>query len=69
MFPGPGCGIEGPARPDSGVGAGDMEKSAAEFAEHVGNSVEVLLGRYAKGAYGRQASADREVEELLREYE
>jgi hypothetical protein len=37
-----------------------------EVAARAGNSVEVLLSRYAKCIDGRQ---DRKIEELLREYE
>ncbi|UXY37839.1 tyrosine-type recombinase/integrase [Streptomyces albidocamelliae] len=40
-----------------------------EVAERAGNSVEVLLGRYAKCLDGRQGIANRKIEELLREYE
>lgn len=40
-----------------------------EIAERAGNSVEVLLGRYAKCIDGRQEIANRKIEELLREYE
>lgn len=40
-----------------------------EVAERAGNSVEVLLSRYAKCIDGRQEIANREIEELLREYE
>jgi integrase len=40
-----------------------------EVAERAGNSVEVLLGRYAKCIDGRQEIANRKIEELLREYE
>jgi hypothetical protein len=38
-------------------------------AERAGNSVEVLLSRSAKCVDGRQEIANREIEELLREYE
>jgi hypothetical protein len=34
-----------------------------------GNSVEVLLSRYAKCIDGRQEIANRKIEELLAEYE
>ncbi|MGW0872448.1 hypothetical protein ACWD3Z_18410 [Streptomyces sp. NPDC002740] len=37
----------------------------AEVAEHAGNSVEVLLSRYAKCPDGRQDVADRRIAELL----
>lgn len=40
-----------------------------EVAERAGNSVEVLLNRYAKCIDGRQEIANRKIEELLREYE
>lgn len=40
-----------------------------EVAERAGNSVEVLLGRYAKCLDGRQEVANRRIEDLLREYE
>ncbi|MET8953837.1 tyrosine-type recombinase/integrase [Streptomyces sp. NPDC004533] len=40
-----------------------------EVAERAGNSVEVLLSRYAKCIDGRQGIANRKIEELLREYE
>lgn len=40
-----------------------------EVAERAGNSVEVLLTRYAKCLDGRQDVANRRIEELLREYE
>ncbi|SOE65690.1 Phage integrase family protein [Streptomyces sp. OV198] len=40
-----------------------------EVAERAGNSVEVLLGRYAKCIDGRQEIANRKIEDLLREYE
>ncbi|MFE4207641.1 hypothetical protein ACFRSX_10315 [Streptomyces goshikiensis] len=40
-----------------------------EVAERAGNSVEVLLSRYAKCLDGRQEVANRRVEDLLREYE
>jgi integrase len=42
---------------------------ATEVAERAGNSVEVLLSRYAKCLDGRQEAANRRIEELLREYE
>ncbi|WP_369146518.1 hypothetical protein [Streptomyces sp. R44] len=42
---------------------------ATEVAEHAGNSVEVLLSRYAKGLDGRREVANRRIEDLLREYE
>ncbi|MEV0093365.1 site-specific integrase [Streptomyces sp. NPDC050738] len=42
---------------------------ATEVAERAGNSVEVLLGRYAKCIDGRQGVANRRIEDLLREYE
>ncbi|WP_234432406.1 hypothetical protein [Streptomyces sp. NRRL S-378] len=40
-----------------------------EVAARAGNSVEVLLGRYAKFLDGRQEVGNRRIEELLREYE
>jgi hypothetical protein len=40
-----------------------------EVAERAGNSVEVLPTRYAKCLDGRQAVANRRIEDLLREYE
>ncbi|KES05431.1 hypothetical protein BU52_19510 [Streptomyces toyocaensis] len=40
-----------------------------EVAKRAGNSVEVLLIRYAKCPDGRQGVADRRIEDLLREYE
>ncbi|MFE2628804.1 hypothetical protein ACFXDP_12840 [Streptomyces sp. NPDC059374] len=40
-----------------------------EVAERAGNSVKVLLSRYAKCIDGRQEIANRKIEELLREYE
>lgn len=40
-----------------------------EVAERAGNSVEVLLSRYAKCIDGRQDIVNRKIEELLREYE
>ncbi|WP_371676657.1 hypothetical protein [Streptomyces sp. NBC_01276] len=40
-----------------------------EVAERAGNSVEVLLSRYAKCLDGRQEVANRRIEDLLREYE
>ncbi|MCX5612189.1 site-specific integrase [Streptomyces sp. NBC_00047] len=40
-----------------------------EVAARAGNSVEVLLGRYAKCLDGRQEVGNRRIEELLREYE
>ncbi|MFJ4813435.1 tyrosine-type recombinase/integrase [Streptomyces longwoodensis] len=40
-----------------------------EVAERAGNSVEVLLSRYAKCIDGRQEIANRKIEELLHEYE
>ncbi|MFJ4581400.1 tyrosine-type recombinase/integrase [Streptomyces echinatus] len=42
---------------------------ATEVAERAGNSVEVLLSRYAKCIDGRQVIANHKIEELLREYE
>ncbi|MFC9703883.1 hypothetical protein ACFTWD_24680 [Streptomyces sp. NPDC056943] len=42
---------------------------ATEVAERAGNSVEVLLTRYAKCLDGRQEVANRRIEELLGEYE
>ncbi|MGI5252516.1 tyrosine-type recombinase/integrase [Actinacidiphila glaucinigra] len=42
---------------------------ATEVAERAGNSVEVLLSRYAKCIDGRQEVANRRIEALLREYE
>jgi hypothetical protein len=46
-----------------------LRADATEVAEHAGNSVEVLLSRYAKCIDGRQEVANRKIEELLREYE
>ena len=40
-----------------------------EVAERAGNSVELLLTRYAKCLDGRQDVANRRIEDLLREYE
>ncbi|MET8631433.1 MULTISPECIES: site-specific integrase [unclassified Streptomyces] len=40
-----------------------------EVAERAGNSVEVLLSRYAKCLDGRQDVANRRIEDLLREYD
>ncbi|MFE5174090.1 tyrosine-type recombinase/integrase [Streptomyces sp. NPDC056634] len=40
-----------------------------EVAERAGNSVEVLLGRYAKCLDGRQEVANRRIEDLLSEYD
>jgi hypothetical protein len=40
-----------------------------EVAERAGNSVEVLLSRYAKCLDGRQEVANNRIEDLLREYE
>ncbi|MEW2471764.1 site-specific integrase [Streptomyces sp. NPDC046994] len=40
-----------------------------KVAERAGNSVEVLLTRYAKCLDGRQEVANRRIEDLLREYE
>lgn len=40
-----------------------------EVAERAGNSVEVLLTRYAKCLDGRQEVANLRIEDLLREYE
>ncbi|MEV5475061.1 site-specific integrase [Streptomyces sp. NPDC052207] len=40
-----------------------------EVAARAGNSVEVLLSRYAKCIDGRQGIVNRKIEELLREYE
>lgn len=42
---------------------------ATEVAERAGNSVEVLLSRYAKCLDGRQEIANHRIEELLSEYE
>ncbi|MFJ8665163.1 tyrosine-type recombinase/integrase [Streptomyces sp. NPDC093600] len=42
---------------------------ATEVAERAGNSVEVLLSRYAKCLDGRQEVANRRIEDLLSEYE
>lgn len=42
---------------------------APEVAERAGNSVEVLLTRYAKCLDGRHDVANRRIEDLLREYE
>ncbi|MFF6871291.1 tyrosine-type recombinase/integrase [Streptomyces sp. NPDC012450] len=39
-----------------------------EVAERAGNSVEVLMTRYAKCLYGRHALANRRIDELLDEY-
>ncbi|MEV4336065.1 hypothetical protein [Streptomyces sp. NPDC049590] len=39
-----------------------------EVAERAGNSVEVLMTRYAKCLYGRQALANRRIDALLDEY-
>lgn len=39
-----------------------------EVAERAGNSLEVLMTRYAKCLYGRQALASRRIEALLDEY-
>ncbi|UUU30896.1 site-specific integrase [Streptomyces sp. CA-210063] len=39
-----------------------------EVAERAGNSVEVLMTRYAKCLYGRQAVANQRIEALLNEY-
>ncbi|MFF7094724.1 tyrosine-type recombinase/integrase [Streptomyces rubradiris] len=39
-----------------------------EVAERAGNSVEVLLARYAKCLYGRQVVANQRIEALLKEY-
>ncbi|GAB7104476.1 hypothetical protein JCM4814A_27900 [Streptomyces phaeofaciens JCM 4814] len=41
----------------------------ADAAERAGNSVEVLLTRYAKRLDGGQDIANRRIEDLLREYE
>ncbi|AKG45494.1 integrase [Streptomyces xiamenensis] len=41
---------------------------ATEVAERAGNSVEVLLTRYAKCLDGRQDDANRCIEDPLREY-
>lgn len=38
-------------------------------AQRAGNSVEVLLSRYAKCIDGRQEIVNRKIEELVREYE
>lgn len=40
-----------------------------EVAARAGNSVEVLLARYAKRLHGRQAVSNTRIENLLREYE
>ncbi|MGW0611208.1 hypothetical protein [Streptomyces sp. NPDC002788] len=40
-----------------------------DVAERAGSSVEVLLSRNAKCIDGRQKIANREIEELSREYE
>ncbi|WP_244190426.1 tyrosine-type recombinase/integrase [Streptomyces caeruleatus] len=40
-----------------------------EAAERAGNSVEVLMTRYAKCLYGRQAVANQRIEALLNEYQ
>ncbi|WP_185893456.1 hypothetical protein [Streptomyces sp. WAC08241] len=39
-----------------------------EAAERAGNSVEVLMTRYAKCFYGRRALAGRRIDALLNEY-
>ncbi|GCB43198.1 hypothetical protein [Streptomyces sp. NL15-2K] len=39
-----------------------------EVAERAGNSVEVLMTRYAKCLYGRQEIANQRIEQLLHEY-
>ncbi|WP_405811467.1 integrase [Streptomyces sp. NBC_00210] len=44
------------------------EVDPTEVAERAGNSVEVLLSRYAKSIDGRQEVANRRIEGLLREY-
>lgn len=40
-----------------------------EVADRAGNSVEVLMTRYAKCLYGRAAIANQRIERLLREYD
>ncbi|AWZ03537.1 MULTISPECIES: site-specific integrase [unclassified Streptomyces] len=40
-----------------------------EVAERAGNSVEVLLARYAKCLHGRHVVANQRIDDLLREYE
>jgi hypothetical protein len=44
-------------------------RGPAEVAERAGNSLEVLLARYAKCFDGRQDVANHRSEDLLREYE
>ncbi len=39
-----------------------------EVAERAGNSVEILMARYAKCLYGRQALANRRIADLQNEY-
>ncbi|MGW3628326.1 tyrosine-type recombinase/integrase, partial [Streptomyces sp. NPDC000880] len=41
----------------------------AEVAQHAGNSVEVLLTRYAKYLYDRQSVNNQRIEPLLRAYD
>ncbi|MDQ0385321.1 integrase [Streptomyces sp. DSM 42143] len=47
----------------------DAGVDPTEVAERAGNSMEVLLTRYAKCLDGRQDVANRRIEDLLREYE
>ncbi len=60
---------------NAGVDASAVRPSARKVrarlkvAERAGNSVEVLLTRYAKCLDGRQDVANRRIEDLLREYE
>ncbi|WP_329364568.1 hypothetical protein OG896_11065 [Streptomyces sp. NBC_00669] len=44
-------------------------RDPTEVTARAGNSVEVLLARYAKCLHGRQAVAHTRIEKLLREYE
>ncbi len=56
----------------SALGAVDVAQRGVdptEVAERAGNSVEVLLTRYAKCIDGRQDVANRRIEDLLREYD
>ncbi|MFF9343225.1 hypothetical protein ACF1CG_26170 [Streptomyces sp. NPDC014773] len=52
------------ARVVRGVGGGPVDGR-----QGAGNSVEVLLTRYAKCLDGRQEVPNRRIEDLLREYE
>ncbi|MEV6054458.1 hypothetical protein [Streptomyces sp. NPDC052107] len=47
----------------------DLCGECRNVAERAGNSVEVLLRRHAKCIDGRQETANRKTDELLREYE